>query len=106
MKNPHLYRGGHGPLLRIIGGLIGMAHTVVRIVAHIRMAHTPKAQHSRKALAIYPIKNQDHGVEQVATRMEARHQEVMEDMVRHQVDIVTDIVEDRVAADTANQCGG
>jgi len=109
MKNLRLYHGGHGPLLPIIGGRIGMAHTVVhmeiRIVVHMRMT-----QCITKDLDTLLIKSQDRGVEQVATRMRVLRQKA--DMLRHQVDMLRHqeglegIVEVDMLEGTANQCGG
>ena len=68
-----------------------MDHTVVLIVAHMRMA-----QCITKDLDTLLIKSQDRGVAQAVTQMRVRHQKDMEDMV----------VEDMLVEVTANQCGG
>ena len=94
-----------------------MVHTVVhmevRIVVHMRMAHTPKAQYITKDLSTLHIKSRDRGVEQVVMRMRVRHQKgmagILEDIVRHQEGLEEDMEEGTVAGrvvDTANQWGG
>ena len=101
MKNLSL-RGGHGLLLPIIGGRIGMARTVVHMGVRTVVAHIPKAQHITKDTLL--IKSQDRGVEQVAMRMRVPHQE--EDIVRHQAGLTVDMLVAGMLVDTVNQCGG
>jgi len=91
-----LYPGGRGVLPLIIGGRIGMAHTVV----HQRITHIPKAHHITKDLGTLLIKSRDHGVAQVVMRMRARHQKDMVDIVAGM------LAEGMLVVDTANQCGG
>jgi len=106
MKSLRLYRGGPGPLLPIIGGLIGiMVREGVRAVV-ATMVHTPKAQYITKDPPL--IKNHDHGAEQAVMQMRVRRQEGMEDIMHRQevMEAEGTVAEDRVAEDTANQCGG
>jgi len=69
MKNPRLYRGGHGPLLRIIGGLIGV---ITVVVVHTVVVYTA-ADHITEGLCALLIKSRDRGVEQADTRMRVPH---------------------------------
>lgn len=91
MKNP--YHGGHGLLLHIIGGRIGMVDTQVE--------HTvAEEQYITKSLDILLIKSQDHGVAQVVMRMRAHHQVGMADTEGLEAGLAVDM------EGTANQCGG
>ena len=103
-----LYHGGHGPLLRIIGGRIGMVDILVEhtaVVVHTAVTHIPKAHHITKDLGTLLIKSRDHGVAQVVMRMRARHQKDMVDIVMGML-VAGMLAEGMLAEDTANQCGG
>ena len=83
--SPH---GGHGLLLRTIGGPIGMALMAVHMVAYTVAEY----------ITTYRIMNRVHGEAQAVTRMRVRHQEA--DLAGTAVAVADTVV------GTVNQCGG